>query len=167
MSKIPASRSNTVLEDISAEIGLRATVLLAAWWGGKNIVVPTVRPERSVIAQIIGESATRRLSEVWGGEQLFIPRMTWLEEIRQARQVYNLRARGLTAHDISQIMLLTLREVEKLEKVGGFAVSAIANERGERKGNAALYEAEFPELSDGAGGRPKHAPIKAESKSNK
>ncbi|WP_323017758.1 hypothetical protein [Castellaniella sp.] len=71
-NKLAASQKNTVLDDIAAEIEMRATILLAAWWGGRNIVVPDTRPEHSVIAKVIGEEAARRLSAVWPGAQIFV-----------------------------------------------------------------------------------------------
>jgi len=152
-SRIAASHRNTVLDDLAAEIGLRATVLLAAWWGGKNIVVPTTRPERSVIAKVIGEHAARRLSAAYAGEQIFIPRLNWFEEVRKARQVYNLRARGFGIDEIAQIMVLTRREVEDMADVGRFATEAVALERGGRRGPL-LYDLEPPKIRGGQGGQP-------------
>lgn len=149
--KLQASQRNTILDDIAVEIGLRATVLLAAWWGGRNIVVPAARPDRSVIAQVIGVEATRRLSAAWGGEQLFIPRLNWLEEVRKARQAYNLRAHGFGIKEIGHLMVLTTREVENLVSVGRFAAEAVAMEGTGRRG-AGLFDLEPPELREGAGG---------------
>lgn len=152
-NKIAASQRNTVLEDLAAEIGLRATVLLAAWWGGKNIVVPDTRPERSVIAKVIGEDAARRLSAAYAGEQIFIPRLNWFEEIRKARQVYNLRARGFAFDEIAQIMVLTRREVEDMAEVGRFATDVVAQERAGRRGPQ-LLDLEPPQVRGGQGGQP-------------
>lgn len=152
-NRIAASKRNTVLEDLAAEIGLRATVLLAAWWGGKNIVVPNTRPERSVIAKVIGEEAACRLSAAYPGEQIFIPRLNWFEEVRQARQVYNLRARGFAIDEIAQIMVLTRREVEDMADVGRFAAEAVAQENAGRSGPQ-LLDLEPPMVRGGQGGQP-------------
>jgi len=151
-NRLQSSQRNTILEDLAAVIGLRATVLLAAWWGGKNIVIPTTRPETSVIAKVIGESAVRRLSEHWGGEQLFIPRLSWFEEVRRARQVYALRMRGMHDGEIAQIMCLTRREVEDLADVGRFANDAEAMEKTDRKGTLPLLELAPAQIRGGRGG---------------
>lgn len=151
-NKIAASQRNTVLDDIAAEIGLRATILLAAWWGGRNIVVPDTRPEHSVIAKVIGEEATRRLSAVWPGAQIFIPRLNWFEEIRKARQVHNLRARGLEWSEIAQVMVMTRREVEDMGEIGRFAAEAIAQEKTGRRAPT-LFELEPPKIRGGRGGQ--------------
>lgn len=151
-NKIAASQRNTVLDDIAAEIGLRATILLAAWWGGRNIVVPDTRPEHSVIAKVIGEEATRRLSAVWPGAQIFVPRLNWFEEIRKARQVHNLRARGLEWGEIAQVMVMTRREVEDMGEIGRFAAEAIAQEKTGRHATP-LFELESPNVRGGRGGQ--------------
>ncbi|KXA71076.1 hypothetical protein [Bordetella hinzii] len=152
-NKLAASQRNTVLDDIVAVIGLRATVLLAAWWGGRNIVVPDSRPERSVIARVIGEEAARRLSAAYPAEQIFIPRLNWFEEVRKARQVYNLRARGFAFDEIAQLMVLTKREVEDMAEVGRFAAEAVAMERADRRGPQ-LFDLELPQVRGGRGGQP-------------
>lgn len=151
-NKIAASQRNTVLDDIAAEIGLRATILLAAWWGGSNIVVPDTRPERSVIAKVIGEDAACRLSAVWPGAQIFVPRLTWFEEIRKARQVHNLRARGLDWDDIAKVMVMTRREVEDMGEIGRFAAEAVAQEKTGRIAPP-LFELERPQVRGGRGGQ--------------
>lgn len=151
-NKIAASQRNTVLDDIAVEIGLRATILLAAWWGGRNIVVPDTRPEHSVIAKVIGEDAARRLSAAWPGAQIFVPRLTWFEEIRKARQVHNLRARGLDWADIAQVMVMTRREVEDMGEIGRFAAEAVAQEKTGRI-TPPVFELEQPKLRGGRGGQ--------------
>lgn len=151
-NRFAASQRNTVLEDIAAEIGLRATVLLAAWWGGRNIVVPAARPERSAIAKIIGEEAARRLSAAYAGEQIFVPRLNWFEEIRKARQVHNLRARGFESDEIAKLMVLTRREVEDMAEIGRFAADAVAMEQTDRNGPP-LFELAPPKLRGSQGGQ--------------
>ncbi|NYT62378.1 hypothetical protein H0A66_08645 [Alcaligenaceae bacterium] len=160
-NKLAASQKNTVLDDIAAEIGLRATILLAAWWGGRNIVVPDTRPEHSVIAKVIGEDATRRLSAVWPGAQIFVPRLNWFEEIRKARQVHNLRARGLDWGDIAQVMVMTRREVEDMGEIGRFAAEAVAQESTGRR-MPPLFELEQPKVRGGRGGQASKKPTKVE-----
>jgi len=151
-TRLSASQRNTVLEDLSAIIGLRATVLLAAWWGGRNIVIPATRPETSVIAKVIGVEATRRLSESYGAEQIFIPNLNWFEEVRRAKQVHALRARGIPDSEIAQIMVMTRREVEDMAEVGRFAAQAVAQEKSDRRGCLSLLELEPPQVRGARGG---------------
>jgi len=151
-TRLAASQKNTVLDDLSAIIGLRATVLLAAWWGGRNIVIPAQRPETSVIAKVIGVEATRRLSESYGAEQIFIPSLNWFEEVRRAKQVHALRARGIPDAEIAQIMVMTRREVADMAEVGRFAAEATAMEKADRRGCLSLLELEPPQVRGGRGG---------------
>jgi len=151
-TRLSASQRNTILEDLAALIGLRATVLLAAWWGGCNIVVPAKRPDTSVIAKVIGEAPARRLSEAFGGEQLFIPRMNWFEEVRRARQVHNLRSRGIPDADIAQIMVMTRREVADMAEIGRFASEAEAMEKSDRRGSLPLFDLTPPRVRGARGG---------------
>ena len=116
--RIPRSRKNTVLDDIAAIIGLRPTLILCAWWGGKNIVVPAVRPERSLLGRVIGETAVKRLFEAYPGEQIFVPRLTWVSEIGHARQIYNLRKTGFDDDEIARLMVISIRRVKRLGEMG-------------------------------------------------
>jgi len=159
-TRLSASQRNTVLEDLSVIIGLRATVLLAAWWGGRNIVIPAQRPETSVIAKVIGVEATRRLSESYGAEQIFIPSLNWFEEVRRAKQVHALRARGIPDAEIAQIMVMTRREVADMAEVGRFAAEATALEKADRRGHLSLLELEPPQVRGGRGGRGKNQQTK-------
>lgn len=147
-NKIAASQTNTILDDLAVEIGLRATILLAAWWGGNNIVVPATRPERSVLATIIGEEPTRRLAATYGGEQLFIPRLTWFAEIRKARQVYNLLKIGLGRDEVARVMVMTVREVDDMAKIGEFAARVVAHD-----GSHIDSSVDEPDLRGGRGGK--------------
>jgi len=151
-TRLSASQKNTVLDDLSALIGLRATVLLAAWWGGRNIVIPAARVDTSVIAKVIGIEATRRLSEAYGAEQIFIPSLNWFEEVRRAKQVHALRARGIPDAEIAQIMVMTRREVADMAEVGRFAAEAVALEKSDRRGCLSLLELEAPQVRGGRGG---------------
>lgn len=147
-----AADYNTVLDDIAAVIGLRATMLLAGWWGGKNIVVPALRPEKSQIARVIGIQAAEKLSAAYGGEQIFIPRMNWMEEIRRARAVYALMQRGLSAREVSHIMALPQREVVNLYENGRYANDIYAHELAERQNGPQMIEPRDPEFVSTKGG---------------
>lgn len=151
-NKIVASQTNTILDDLAVEIGLRATILLAAWWGGNNIVVPATRPERSVLASIIGEEPVRRLSAIYGGEQIFIPRLTWFAEIRRARQVHNLLKIGLAREEVARVMIMTTREVDDMSEIGRFAAQVVAHEHTSRN-VPPDYELDEPKLRGARGGK--------------
>ncbi|WP_269497253.1 hypothetical protein [Castellaniella sp. S9] len=164
-NKIVASQTNTILDDLAVDIGLRATILLAAWWGGNNIVVPAMRPERSVLASIIGEEPARRLSALYGGEQIFIPRLTWFAEIRKARQVHNLLKIGLARDEVARVMIMTVREVDDMSKIGQFAAQVVEHEHTARR-TPPDYELDEPKLRGGRGGKKPRRAVRAPSPEN-
>ncbi|WP_323017759.1 hypothetical protein [Castellaniella sp.] len=85
-------------------------------------------------------------------------RLNWFEEIRKARQVHNLRARGLGWNEIAQVMVMTRREVEEMGEIGRFATEAIAQEKTGRSVNP-LFELERPQVRGGRGGQTKKSGV--------
>jgi len=70
----------------------------------------------------------------------------WFEEVRRAKQVHALRARGIPDAEIAQIMVMTRREVADMAEVGRFAAQAVAQEKSDRRGCLSLLELEPPQV---------------------
>lgn len=107
---------NTLLEDISAEIGYTATSALCGWYGGREIRIPiNFRPDHR-IALIVGPAAFRRLVESFGGESLFIPKDKAQKAIRLKRIVFDMFSRGASVAEVcartrySKLWVVKLRQ---------------------------------------------------------
>lgn len=80
---------NTLLDDISAEIGFTATVALAAWFGGKRMYVPEKFDEQHIVAKVIGPLAYRRFVGAFGPALVFIPKGAHHERHDRWKKVYD------------------------------------------------------------------------------
>lgn len=108
------TKSNGVLEDVSAEIGYTATSLLVAWFGGANLYVPAAADANHPVARLIGHAAFRRLVAAYGSETLWIPR-GHLEAIdRRDRLIAERLARGASTCQIAAEFGITERRVQQL-----------------------------------------------------
>ena len=65
---------NTVLVDISAEIGFNATMALAGWFGGNLIRIPLEASPNNEIAKVIGFIPFSRLVKAFAGQHIHIPK---------------------------------------------------------------------------------------------
>ena len=114
--------TNTILEDIGADIGYNATTTLAGWFGGKIIWVPVEASPSHKIAKVIGYAAFSRLVQGFGGQRVFIPKDANLSLIRRKRQVYDLAKKGLPSSKIGEVLGFTRNQAynirRELEDIG-------------------------------------------------
>ena len=134
---------NTVLADLCAVIGMHRTLAIAAWWGGRNIVIPATRPRNTRIARVIGEDAAERLAQAFGGMQVFIPRMRWFSRINTARQAWAMHQRGFSLEEIERLLVLAPNDARNMVDMGRFVDGLAAG------------DTDFPPLQSTGGGRRK------------
>lgn len=108
-----SDRLNSVLDDISAEIGFTATSTLAAWFGGSNLYVPGKADPEHAVAKMIGFSAFRRLVECFGSETLWLPDDDRGPD-RRDRLICSAFAEGKGAKTISGMTGLSERRVNQI-----------------------------------------------------
>lgn len=106
--------SNSVLEDICAEIGFTATTRLIALAGGGSLYVPTAAEAGHPMALAIGLSAWRRMVGLWPGETLDIPLNAEYHHATRLRAVAALIQSGMAVKDICGMIGLTERHVRRL-----------------------------------------------------
>lgn len=119
--------TNTILEDIAADIGFTATNSLIDWFGGGNLYIPAVATPDHPIAQVIGFSAMRRLVQMFEG-RVGNARNLWLnqgyerEQARRDRMIAALYACGKGTKEIMKIANMSERHVQqiraKIESLG-------------------------------------------------
>ena len=105
---------NTMLEDVSAVIGFRATTRLVGVFGPGKLLIPVAPHPDHAITLAIGDSAMRRLVAEWGGQVLELcmnadDDHTWL-----VRGVAAMLKAGMPAKRIAGIVGLTERQVRRL-----------------------------------------------------
>jgi hypothetical protein len=113
---------NTILEDISAEIGYTATTTLVGWYGGRELRIPLhFRPDHQIV-KLIGPSATKRLISAFGGEYLFVPKDSAQKTTRTNRIVFDMLTRGSSVSKVSSRLSFSpfgvIRIRRKLEAAG-------------------------------------------------
>ncbi len=102
------------LDDIAPVIGYRATRIIAVWFGGSHLWVPTKATPGHRLGVLLGMPALRALVRAFGGKRLRVP--TGSDERRYARnrQIALLIARGMPLTRIATRMGMTLRRVEQI-----------------------------------------------------
>jgi hypothetical protein len=108
--------SKTTLEDISAVVGLTATLRLSAWFGNglSNAYVPHEAAEGQLIVKLIGLPAAKALSKEWGGEHLAVPRLRDYEDDMRKKAIGRMFERGFGSREIAAHLRITERRVQQI-----------------------------------------------------
>lgn len=106
----------TTLEDISAVIGLTATLRLSAWFGDgtSNAYVPSVAEDGQLIVRLIGLPAAKALSKEWGGEHLAVPRLRDYEDDMRKKAIGRMFERGFGSREIAAHLRISERRVQQI-----------------------------------------------------
>lgn len=107
--------ANCNLEDICAEIGYRATRILAGWYGGRNLSVPVKARETHPIAQLIGYSAFLRLVAAFPGEQIALRSIADDLTIHRHRQAADAFHEGKSVAEVAALIGVTTRHAQSLK----------------------------------------------------
>lgn len=124
---------NTILDDISAEIGFTATSIIAAWYGTPrradipnrrdSLYIPKTDDAPSHLKDLIGPSAYSRLVKAFGGTFIrHVPQNTNYLRNLCRRQVFDMLKEGMDVNTIraatglSALHITTVRR--ELEDVG-------------------------------------------------
>lgn len=137
-------QENTMLDDISAVVGLTATVTLSAWFGGLgNLWVPLDAVDGQLLVRLIGMPAARRMTQEWGGTFLSIPPLTAYQAETQRHLIGRMSDKGFAISEIARHVGLSPRRVQQvcreLEQVGLIGIR-IGKPRSEVRLTAHIYE---------------------------
>lgn len=91
---------NTILEDISAEIGFTATSTLVGWFGGRKLYVPLLADPMHPLAILLGYPNFVRFVAGFGGDNLFVPKAWNTRRLRRDRIVFDLLRKGTSTRDV-------------------------------------------------------------------
>jgi hypothetical protein len=107
---------NTILEDISAEIGYTATSTLCGWYGGRWLRVPIHPVEGHQISTIIGQKQFRVLVASFGGECIFVPKDRAHNLTRRNRVVFDMLMRGSNVDSVAARVNCSPRWVKNIRR---------------------------------------------------
>lgn len=122
---------NTILDDISAEIGFTATSVIAAWYGSSrrqdgrrdSLYIPVSADTPSHLQSLIGQAAYERLVKAFGGTDIrHVPQNTQYLRHLCRRQVFDMLKAGMPVQDVcsstglSAVHVSTIRR--ELEELG-------------------------------------------------
>jgi len=109
------AQDNTTLDDISAVIGLSATVRLAAWFGGlTRLYVPKTVEDGQLLVKLVGISAARRMTKEWGGLFLTVPRLSAYEDELVRNMIGRMADTGFKAREIARHTRMSPRRVQQI-----------------------------------------------------
>lgn len=109
---------NTLLDDLSAEIGFTATCVLSAMYGGKSLYIPRDADPNHQIAKLIGVSAFRALvKSPFGGTNIrFMPRNKAYLRFARWRVVKDMILDGKSANHIAEAVGITTNGVNNIRR---------------------------------------------------
>lgn len=109
------AQDNTTLDDISAVIGLSATVRLAAWFGGlARLYVPETVDDGQLLVKLVGMPAARRMTAEWGGLHLTVPRLTNYEDEMMRNLIGRMIETGFKVREIARHTRMSQRRVQQV-----------------------------------------------------
>ena len=110
--------TNTVLEDIAAEIGFGATVRLAAVYGGTTIRVPGKCADGHPLVKLLGHTCVARLAEMFPSpETLDVPKLVEFDRWRKVKAASSMAARGIRKSEIADMLVISQKHVGNLLKM--------------------------------------------------
>lgn len=138
---LQATCMNTILDDISAVIGLSATLKLVAWFGDgiANLYVPAVAEEGQLLPKIIGLPAARMLSKEWPKKHLNIPRLHNYEVEMRKRAIARMLEKGYSLREVAGQLQMSERRVSQVKEE--LRSSGLLVEPGQAVGAAAAVQA--------------------------
>lgn len=109
-------QSKTTLEDISAVVGLTATLRLSAWFGDgtSNAYVPQEAEDGQLLVRLIGLPAAKALSKEWGGEHLAVPRLRDYEDDMRKKAIGRMFEKGFGSREIAAHLRISERRVQQI-----------------------------------------------------
>lgn len=110
-----APTRNCNLEDVCPEIGYRATRVLAGWYAGRTMYVPTRSTGAHPIALLIGERNFERLVDAFPDTKIHIRTMSDDLLIYRDRKVAEAFASGLSIEEVAALINVTPRRARQLK----------------------------------------------------
>ena len=102
------------LDDVCSVVGYTATRVLAAWFGGTNVMVPRQALDEHPLSLLLGASAYRALVREFAGHVISVPKADDEWRYYRDRVIAERFADGATPAQIAIEMNLTPRRVEQL-----------------------------------------------------
>lgn len=109
-------QSNSMLEDMAAEIGYSATNALVDWFGGSTLYIPGQATEDHTICHIIGLPCFKRLVAMYGSTTITVPMDIHRDRARMKRLIGALFMKGTGAKEIAAVAYLTERQVHYVRR---------------------------------------------------
>lgn len=110
-----APSRNCNLEDLCPVIGYRATRVVAGWFAGRTMYVPTRTESTHPIAVLIGERNLERLVEAFPDTKIHIRTMTDDLLIYRDRRVAEAFVSGMSIDEVAALVCVTPRRVRQIK----------------------------------------------------
>lgn len=102
------------LQEIAAQIGLPATLRLAAQFGGGSVYLTTTPRAGSPLVECVGPAAAARLGAFYGTGDLPIPMGRAAQRAQRNRELLDARRRGLSVRALARQFGLGERAVAEI-----------------------------------------------------
>lgn len=102
------------LDDLAPVIGYRASRIIAAWFAGRKLHVPTQARVGHPLETLMGRSAFVALVNEFGASSVCVPTTDEDDRYRRNRLIAERFAAGATGADVAAELGLTIRRVEQI-----------------------------------------------------
>jgi hypothetical protein len=105
---------NSTLEDLGAVLGIKATLRLSIWYGGKNLYIPKQPLAYSKLVGLIGIEKAQLLCDEWPSQNLAIPTTAAYDGAIAEAAICLLRSRGTSNATIAVALGISARRVQQI-----------------------------------------------------
>lgn len=116
--RLPGDKTNGLIEDLGAIMGMEASLRLLALYGGSSLYVPLEVTCNHPLALVLGLRPFQRFVDEYGGEVLSVPANTEYDRLRRVRKVVRLLHDGVDVNEIARRLEITPRHVRNLRRQG-------------------------------------------------
>lgn len=101
------------MQKLADAVGLQGALLLSAWCGGRQLYIPSKPFPDHILNLVLGAESFARLCTALPRETIVVPQLP-LNAVKHAGQVYRFARHGMHVRDISDVIGLTPRQVQRI-----------------------------------------------------
>lgn len=122
------TRRSDTMDAICEVVGFSATISLIRWFGGGNVVVPSVKNTNCMLRAIIGRQSLNRMVDAFGGSMLWIPidpMAKYKASDARARDIAKLARAGLSRKEIAESLGVKPYLVSRVRRALGMPAEGV------------------------------------------
>lgn len=104
----------TTLDEICEQIGYSGTRVVAAWYSGRSLYVPSTADAEHPLATLVGLRPLRRLVARYGGWAINVPSAAADAALQRDRRIAEMLGQGMDVGTVATLVDLSARRVDQI-----------------------------------------------------